>query len=389
METLRPQYARLNEGIVAVYYSQLKNGDENMTRKLEDIGFYTLSDQRARDASQSSPIMRAEILLTDKCNFHCPYCRGVAPSIAGEIPVWKLQQYLDTLVCNQLKNVRFTGGEPTLYRGLEDAVYYCTIQRVEHIAISTNGSASMNKYQNLINLGVNDFSISLDGACCAVGDKMSGGATGAWNKVVANIKEIAKQTYVSLGMVFTELNVDQCLEAVKFAESLGVADIRVIPSAQYNKALVDLSMLPENELAAHPILHYRVKNISSGVPVRGLQSFDSTRCPLVLDDVAIAGDYHFPCVIYMREQGAPIGKMSADFRRERLEWFQKFEPHKSQICRNNCLDVCREYNNKWTMYHSINSPQETSRLPKRKTAEGGFEKQVNKHCYLWAPYDLS
>ena len=44
--------------------------------KLEEIGFYTLDDERAKHASETSPLWRCELLLTNKCNFHCPYCRA-------------------------------------------------------------------------------------------------------------------------------------------------------------------------------------------------------------------------------------------------------------------------------------------------------------------------
>jgi sulfatase maturation enzyme AslB (radical SAM superfamily) len=43
---------------------------------LENIGFYTLSDDRCKNASSTSPLMRCELVLTDACNFKCPYCRG-------------------------------------------------------------------------------------------------------------------------------------------------------------------------------------------------------------------------------------------------------------------------------------------------------------------------
>ena len=45
--------------------------------KLEDIGFYTLSDERAANASEKSDLWRCEILLTDKCNFNCIYCNNI------------------------------------------------------------------------------------------------------------------------------------------------------------------------------------------------------------------------------------------------------------------------------------------------------------------------
>ena len=48
-----------------------------MKMKLEKIGFYTLSDKRAKSVTIKSPIQRGELILTDKCNLKCPYCRGL------------------------------------------------------------------------------------------------------------------------------------------------------------------------------------------------------------------------------------------------------------------------------------------------------------------------
>lgn len=45
--------------------------------KLEDIGFYTLFDERAKNVSWNSDLQRCELILTDKCNFKCVYCRGI------------------------------------------------------------------------------------------------------------------------------------------------------------------------------------------------------------------------------------------------------------------------------------------------------------------------
>ena len=52
-----------------------------------------------------------------------------------------------------------------LYKWLPELVSHAADVGVEKIAISTNGSASLRRYEDLIARGVNDFSISLD-ACC-------------------------------------------------------------------------------------------------------------------------------------------------------------------------------------------------------------------------------
>jgi MoaA/NifB/PqqE/SkfB family radical SAM enzyme len=315
--------------------------------RLEDIGFYTLSDERALNTSSDKPLQRCELILTEACNFKCPYCRGITnPKAAGTIPFGLAEQWVSYWISQGLKNVRFTGGEPLLYEGLLRLVQACAGANMEHIAVSTNGSMSLDTYLELILSGANDFSISLDGGCCAAGEAMSG-VTKKWDVVVDNIKALSELTYVTLGMVFTEENVDDCVEHVLYADSLGAADIRVIPSAQYNKALEKLDALPDEILDKYPILRYRIHNLRAGRSVRGLGRDDCRRCWLAFDDMACAQGHHFPCIIHLREGGEPIGPWSGEprIRRAREEWVRTHDTFKDPICRENCLDVCVDYNN--------------------------------------------
>ena len=313
--------------------------------KLEDIGFYTLSDERAKNTSITSPLWRCELILTDNCNFKCPYCRGMRSDCQGTFSLEDAKKVIDYWTNEGLRNVRFSGGEPMLYPHLDYLVKRAHDRGVERIAISTNGSFPLERYVKLVGYGLNDISISLDACCVAVGDKMTGGATGSWSKVVSNIRELSKITYVTVGMVFTEENIEDCKESVMFADSLGVSDIRVIPSAQYNEVLTKLASLDSDVLDKYPILKYRIKNILHDRHARGIQKSDCHRCWLAMDDMAIAGKYHFPCIIYLREQGKPIGGISDKIREERKFWLETHDTHTDPICRKNCLDVCIDYNN--------------------------------------------
>jgi len=102
-------------------------------------------------------------------------------------------------------------------------------------------------------------------------------------RIAGTIREMSKRTYVTVGMVFTEDNIDGCKQAVEFASSLGVADIRVIPAAQYAKALTMLNDLSDELLAKHPILKYRIQNAAMGKPIRGLSPSNARHCRLALD----------------------------------------------------------------------------------------------------------
>ena len=207
-------------------------------------------------------------------------------------------------------------------------------------------------YDRLLEAGVNDFSISLDSGCCSIGDKLTGGIKGAWDHVVNTIAYLSSKTYVSVGMVFTPENIDTCVNDVIFADSLGVSDIRVIPSAQYNAALTKLAKLPEYILLKYPILRYRINNIIKGRHTRGIKKKDTNKCYLAMDDMAVAHGYHFPCIIHLREGGEPIGKVTDNIRNDRAEWIKKHDSKKDPICLKNCLDVCIDYNNKCKEYKS-------------------------------------
>ena len=319
-----------------------------MTARLEDIGFYTLSNARTKQASACSPLWRCEIVLTDRCNFKCPYCRGLRPDLVGAMRLEQANRTLDYWIADGLKNVRFSGGEPTLYPHLEALVTRCKLGGVEHIAVSTNGSASRHYYESILAAGVNDVSVSLDGCCSSIGDAMSG-VKGQWDRVVENIRWLAERTYVTVGMVFTASNLPQCREAVVFASRLGVADVRIIPAAQYASALTSLADLPEDTLSRLPILRYRIENAQQGRPVRGTTAHH--RCALVLDDMAVAHMWHFPCIIYLREGGDPIGKVGPGMRQERALWSSRHEPWNDPICSKMCLDVCCDYNSTYARYH--------------------------------------
>lgn len=313
--------------------------------KLEDIGFYTLRDERAETVSPTSAMQRCEVLITGACNFKCPYCRGPRKGSEGHEKLEHVIKIIDLWADDGLVNIRLSGGEPTTHPKLVDMVAHAKARGIKRIAISTNGSLKPQLYRDLIEAGANDFSISLD-ACCADGGDEMAGVDGSFGQVVENIKMISALTYVTVGVVVNENNVDDVGKIVRFAHDLGVADIRVISAAQYNTLLEGVTNIDQDIIDAHPILRYRVENTKAGRNVRGLQEGDAKTCYLAMDDSVIVGDNHYPCVIHMRERGKPIGKVGPNMRAERIAWMENHNTHEDPVCKKNCLDVCIDYNNK-------------------------------------------
>jgi molybdenum cofactor biosynthesis enzyme MoaA len=308
--------------------------------KLEDIGFYTLSDSRAEHASGSSPMWRCELILTDRCNFNCPYCMPMRMEARGDIGDDEALRVLGLWCDDGLKNVRFSGGEPTLHPSLAKYVEYARFRGIERIALSTNGSAPIDLYARLLDAGVNDFSVSLD-ACCASTAKVMSGGLDVLGDVERSIRFLALRAYVTAGVVLTTRTAGSVNDIVKHARDLGCADVRVISAAQQNFNVEGLG-----ELDGMPILRYRSKRSADGTPMRGLKKSDSHRCRLVLDDSMVARGKHYPCVIYFRQGGEPIGDVGPNMRSERCAWSLSHDTWGDPICRGNCLDVCTDYNRK-------------------------------------------
>ena len=326
-----------------------ERGEQKM--KLDEIGFPTMTDARARSASAVTPMIRCDMVLTDRCTFRCPYCRGIREDCRGSLNMKDAKHVIDLWTENGLQELRLTGGEPTVWPGLCELVRYAKASGVKSIGISTNGYSDLSLYQELIEAGVNDFSISLDACDPEEGDRMSGGIKGSWEKVTSNIREIAKRAYVVLGIVVTSDSAHRLPETIAFALSLGAHDIKLISASQYDRLLTEAASVSEDIRSSHPLLNYRISNMLEGRNIRSLSEDDSHRCPLVLDDSSYAGGFHFPCTLYMRERGASIGVPSETMRSERAEWYRNHDTHSDAICRRYCIDSFVDYNNRWLYFH--------------------------------------
>lgn len=190
--------------------------------KLEEIGFYSLNDERAKKSSINSKMMRCELIILEACNFKCSYCRGLKDWICGDrklkmLSLEEIKRNIDLwCVPFPLENIRFSGGEPTLHPDIIEIVKYSKSKGIKRIALSTNGSNKSELYFKLVEAGVNDFSISLDACCADDGDKMSGGVVGSFEEVVSNIRYISKLTYVTVGVVLTQDNVQRTIDTMIF-----------------------------------------------------------------------------------------------------------------------------------------------------------------------------
>jgi cyclic pyranopterin phosphate synthase len=108
------------------------------------------------------------VSLTDRCNLRCTYCmpaEGLDWLPGDELLSRDELVRLLTLAVTRLgiDSVRFTGGEPLLYRGLEEVVAAVAALRPRpEIALTTNGVGLARRAAALADAGLDRVNVSLD-----------------------------------------------------------------------------------------------------------------------------------------------------------------------------------------------------------------------------------
>lgn len=108
------------------------------------------------------------VSLTDRCNLRCTYCmpaEGLAWLPADDLLTFEELTRLLRLAVVRLgiTNIRFTGGEPLLYRRLEDVVAAtAALEPRPEISLTTNGVGLAHRAQALADAGLNRVNVSLD-----------------------------------------------------------------------------------------------------------------------------------------------------------------------------------------------------------------------------------
>lgn len=310
---------------------------------LKDIGFVEICDERVRRATPGK-LSFCEWLITTRCNFNCPYCNRIAETPENEPDMASVSRIVDILATMRCGYVQITGGEPTTRKDLLDIVSMLHGKGIR-VGVSTNGSQSPAYYHELVDAGTSLFSFSLDVHRRDLNPHFTQMPPSMFDTVVENIRAMAKRVYTTVGIVLDKNNFDIHQKVIEFASSLGVADIRIMTATRYD--LVRPMTVAEDVLTRHPILRFRVDNFNRGIDMRGSRLAKTSHCHLVKDDVTILGDKLYPCAVYAREGGRPLGSFDKNNEALRLEWQANHNSHGDPICLKYCMDFKCRYNDKF------------------------------------------
>ncbi|SHJ54147.1 cyclic pyranopterin monophosphate synthase subunit MoaA [Hathewaya proteolytica DSM 3090] len=338
----------------------------------EFVKFESINLERANDIARRFPkydyrVTRAEVVLTNKCQLKCSYCKKHLSENDYENRVDKttLIKCLTEWLENGCRFVHFTGVEATLCEELFDYVKLCNKYGAE-VTLSTNGNSDIEVYDNLIKAGVNGFHISMDTLDRDEFD-IQVGVKGAFDRAIKTIKFVTKmrdeynyKTHLVINTCITPLSFSKLKEILRYMLDLKPDDIKLIPIAQFKEKWVEYEEEYEKDIYPELIkmvphgnkfnmLRSRLNNLVK-LSFRGYNNKRQVPpCYLSADERTVdpEGNY-YGCYINYREGADPVGKLQYDSFIQQSEKLRDnmLNFTKSDVCQKYCADItvlCNKY----------------------------------------------
>ncbi len=127
---------------------------------------------------------------SSKCNLRCQHCpTGLGFNDGGIMSQETFEKILENLTLVPRVAVLYHGGEPTLCRKLWAWIRTLKDMGVQHIKINTNGMTLREHFDDILNSGLDELVVAIDGKTLEENDSIRCGSN--CNKVIQNVKDLA------------------------------------------------------------------------------------------------------------------------------------------------------------------------------------------------------
>jgi len=163
-----------------------------------------------------------DLNLTNRCNLKCKYCVfNSGGSSNDELTFDKIKDLINEAKQLGLKDLHFTGGEPTLRNDLEEIINYASLFNIKTRLITNGVLLDKNKLINLKNAGLQNIMFSLDGMAVTHDDLR--GMKGAFDLTINAIKEaIDLGFFVRVNSVACKTNISDLYNLLSYLNGLKV-----------------------------------------------------------------------------------------------------------------------------------------------------------------------
>lgn len=244
-----------------------------------------------------------KIEVTHKCNLNCLHCSSDASSFNTlEISKKDCLRILKEAISMGVKQVAFSGGEPLLWTGLEEAINIASNGGLK-ISIYTSGNVDniSSKLESINQLGVKKCVFSIFGKSANLHERITR-VSGSFDRTIKAIK-IAIQTGLTTELHFVPMSNNYCeLEDIAIlGNKLGISCIsvlRFVPQGRGQLLRKRVLNRFQNLSLKRIIERLRKKGfeIRTGSPYNFLMLNDQPECSSGIDRLIIGPDLRiYPC----------------------------------------------------------------------------------------------
>jgi MoaA/NifB/PqqE/SkfB family radical SAM enzyme len=299
---------------------------------------------------------RGVMFLTERCNLNCLYCKR-SQYTQRDFGVEEAKKAVEQLAEFKCKYLHLTGGEVTIFDGLEEIVGVAK-ERGMASSLSTNGTGSPELYKKLVDNGAKFFYVTLNTDNQAECDQMAG-RENTFEQIVATLKglvemrDAGKDVYLTINVVVCDNNIPRIEEIANFVSGLRPDDFKLIPTTKLMHLMTDgqkekIQHLAESSalMEKYSFFNYRLEHFAT---MRGLkdEKYKGSRCYICMDERVYGPDHYWPCDIYFREKGKPLGRRPDSLLAQAdqaFEFAKRHKPAEDPICREFCCDITRDFN---------------------------------------------
>ena len=202
--------------------------------KQQLVNYLAGDDEFIENVGTESPLLsadelpspyRMDIALTYRCQNECSHCYNETKE-KPELNIGSWKKNLEWLWEAGIPHIVFTGGEPTLFDGLEE-LFARSEELGQITGLITNGRrfSKPGYVRDLVNAGMDHAQITLLSHKESQHDEFVG-SQGAWKETVEGIKTaLAEEVYISSNTTIMRSTLDGMEETMRFLIDLGVENI--------------------------------------------------------------------------------------------------------------------------------------------------------------------
>jgi molybdenum cofactor biosynthesis enzyme MoaA len=237
---------------------------------------------------QDAPVY-VQFYITARCNLTCAQCNIIyANSDVRECTLDEIRRIADNFRTMKVAMVLLTGGEPFARRDLPEIIEAFESRGI-HVRMQTNGLASDERIQEVVEKGGRDISISLDSLWPANQNEINGSFAKSWNAALRAMAAFtrylpARSSFASLGCVLQRDTLGDVEDVIRFGTAVGwFTSLVPIHVTSYEKPMAFRTFDPSKRWtsAEVPAVEALVERVR-GMRTRGYWLYDSDQ---YLDDI--------------------------------------------------------------------------------------------------------